>query len=228
MPRTIIKNHLGFTLVELLIGLCILGLILLLTLTSLHTVGKSSSVAEIKSEQTDEFRLAGNFLRQRLAQTVPLLWIKQGEKKLAFQGEKQALHFIAPLPAHRGGGGLYQLTLEKREKEGSSNLVLTYRLALPGLQTFESKSDDHADSTILMEHVKYVEFAYYGRPKRDDEPRWQDDWIDAEELPELIAITLQPTNHGDVWPVLTVTVYPHFIPGHPELYQILEPQSGMN
>jgi general secretion pathway protein J len=209
----------GFTLIEILIGLTLLSLIMLMLFSGLHGAGKSWSRGEDKINRTDELRLTSQFIRQRLSQVVPIVWINKNERRLAFKGTPDALYFIAPLPAHRGGGGLYQLAIKLNREEAQQYLVLVYRLALPDQQNFDFSSPGNDESAVLAGRINRVEFAYFGNTAPDEEPQWQDRWDSTELLPQMVRIIFSPADLQTGWPEILVRIHPQAVNGQPQFFQ---------
>jgi len=212
-------NSSGFTLVEILIGLTLLSLIMLLLFSSLHTAGKSWSSGEAKITRTDELRLASNFIRQRLSQTVPIIRISKNERRIAFKGTGDEINFVAPLPAHRGGGGLYLLTLKLDNDREQQHLVLHYQLALPEQQTFNITSPEKNEPTILAGNINQIKFDYFGSTGIDEAPRWLDHWNVPDQLPQMIRVKLSPADLQNGWPEILIGMQTQAVNGQPQFFQ---------
>lgn len=217
--KSLYTDSSGFTLVEILIGLTLLSLIMLLLFSSLHTAGKSWSSGEDKITRTDELRLASQFIRQRLSQSVPIIWISKNERRIAFKGTGEEINFVSPLPAHRGGGGLYLLTLKLDSDHDQQHLVLHYRLALPDRQTFNISAQGEHESAVLAENISRIVFSYFGSTEPDEEPQWQDRWDVEDQLPKMVRIKLSPEDSLHEWPEMLVTLPSQTISGQPQFYQ---------
>ena len=109
----------GFTLVELLIAMTLVGLITLLLFSGLRLGTRAWEGVEAAADRTGALRVARNFLDRTLNQARVVSLTFDGEIISVFSGEAQALEFVAPLSEHVGIPGLYvvRLTLD----EGSSN-----------------------------------------------------------------------------------------------------------
>ncbi|HEY1438234.1 MAG TPA: prepilin-type N-terminal cleavage/methylation domain-containing protein, partial [Casimicrobiaceae bacterium] len=98
---------LGFTLLELLIALALLGLISALLYGSLSLSANSWDRGEQKAEQTTDMRLTEEMLRQTLSAQHPLRFHKVVDQPLYFAGGTDSLSFAAALPGRAGGGMFY-------------------------------------------------------------------------------------------------------------------------
>lgn len=215
-PRQSLVTCRGFTLVEVMVALALLSVILLLLFSSLHTASRSWTLAERKTEDNDELRLAGTFISRQLSQIVPVVWMTGGERRIVFKGMHNELHFASTLPAHRGGGGLYLLTFKVVEHDGKRHLDLIYRLAKPELQSFDITALDDVSSVSLIEEIEAVEFTYYGAGHTEDEPTWHSEWQNLEALPRLIRVQIKASDPAQVWPALNIPIHPQYEKAHRE------------
>jgi len=219
--KKITRLHSGFTLVEILIALTLFSLILLLVFSSLHAAGRNWEISAKQIEMSDEFRLTSQFIRKNLAQTVPLIWINGKERKIAFAGESDEINFVAPLPSHRGGGGLSLLTLKTSEGEENKKLMLYYQMAVPEYQSFDiNYSDDEINSAVLVEDIDNVEFSYFGSEQPDDTPDWHDDWNIEDRLPLLVRLKINTTERATSWPEIVIAIRSQAENGQPQFYQV--------
>ena len=224
--KKIVRLNSGFTLVEILIAMTLLSLILLLVFSSLHAAGRNWEVSAEQIEMSDELRLASQFIRKNLAQTVPLIWINKRERKIAFAGKSDEVNFVVPLPSHRGGGGLSLLTLKTGEGEEDNKLMLYYRMATPDHQSFDfNLSDNEINSAVLAENIDNVEFSYFGNEKVDDNdpignnPIWHDSWDIEDRLPLLVSLKINSTRPSVSWPEMLIAIRPQAENGQPQFYQ---------
>jgi general secretion pathway protein J len=198
-------NH-GFTLIEIMIALTLLSMILLLLFASLHTVNRSWQSGLEKIDKNDEIRLVSDFIRRQITQTVPLLWINQDGRRLVFHGEQNELTFTSTLPSHRGGGGLYFMTLKVNNTGKSKQLDLNYYGANPGISPFDPPPVDEQTHVLLLENIDAINFDYYGQDNPDDDPKWHDNWQNKETLPKLVRLSIHQTEPERSWPVMTMAI----------------------
>lgn len=198
----------GFTLVEIQIAMVLLVLIVLVGYSSLHLAARSWHTVTAVSERIDNERLVSQFLRRQIEQVVPLL-LDDGNNntRLLFEGGPDAIEYVGRLPAHRGGGGLHLLNLSR--KNGA--LVMTHRSLAHGYQSLDSSDT----TTVLLDNIERIEFAYYGRTRPDAMPAWYPDWRNRMRPPELVRLTIVPAT-GAVLPSLTIPVQAKVQHGRPE------------
>ncbi len=210
----------GFTLLELIIALVLLGLLSAVLFGSLKLAGRSTASGEAKVDASSSMRLAEEFLRTNLAQQFPLRMRKIVQFPLLFAGQSNELRYAAPLPPRVAGGGVWYYRLAVRTDEAKSPLVLervipdTSAMSLP---TFDGTANTdganggngsgQVDRSVLADGIASLTLAYYGRDPGDAatvEPTWRDHWDDTQRLPLLIRVDVAP-QQGSAWPTLYVT-----------------------
>lgn len=208
-----LKKPNGFTLIEVIIAMTLLSLILVLLFSTIFTANKSWQSTERKIEHNDELRLVSRFIQRQITQMTPLLWSDNKKQKLLFSGKNNEISFTTTLPAHRGGGGVQLVTLKMNNTDGINHLDLYYRYAGGDIFPFDN---DNFEQVTLLENIKNIEIAYFGREKEDQEPQWQDEWQNDDFLPLLISIKIQGTETNQDWPELKIPFHSNFVRGQPQ------------
>lgn len=218
----------GFTLVELLIALAIIGLITLLLFSGLRLGSRAWEAVDAVALRTGDLRLAHGFLARTLGQMRIISTTFDSEPILLFNGDAERIECVAPLSDHVGIPGLYVLRLSLEGEGSKRNLVLTRWLYHPkvieggddyppweplqsgrgmSLDGFSSDMDTAGGAfgrTQLLEDVDVLTIAYYGLADGDSEPQWHEDWLKQTQWPTLIRIRLW--TRSQTWPDLYVTV----------------------
>lgn len=192
----------GFTLLEMLIAMTLLGFILALLFGGLRLGSRSWDAGEARSTNSTHLALVQGFLRRELSQVHPFRWKKKVDTELAFEGESAKLRFVAPVSARLGPGGLYLISLELvTDKEGSQ---LVMKRVIPEPDSTDFSALDSAENVVLAEHVESISFAYFGVETKEAEPQWADKWDSPKFLPYMIRMKVKFSNGRD-WPDLVVT-----------------------
>jgi general secretion pathway protein J len=215
----------GFTLIELVIALTIIGLIALLLFSGLRLGGRTWEAVEVIGERFSGLRLADGFLTRTLTQARPAEATFDGATRPVFSGDGERLEFVAPLSEHVGVAGLYILRLTLEAHGADTRLVLTRWYLHPEVleggddfppwepllenDTSDSLADlpldmDAADGAFgrawLLGDVRLFELAYYGQIDGDTEPDWHAEWLEQTRLPQLVRIRLETSTQS--WPDL--------------------------
>ena len=196
----------GFTLLEILVAMLVLTLIVTSSFGALRLGERSWEAGAARSAETETLRTVANLLQRQLGQLVPVTWKVDTENHIAFAGARDALRFIAPAPAHRRAGGLFEYALVLEPGREGFDLVLHYRQFDPGGEIF-SRATDTGFRMTLVEGLQSGEFAYYGAPDRDAPRRWQAQWSSgAGALPQLVRARLLPADEREPWPDLLLAL----------------------
>lgn len=182
----------GFTLLELMIALVLLGLVVTLLFDGLRLGARTWDSIEARTRGTQDLHLAGLFLRRQIEQAQPLAFNdEQGEMRIGFFGERHALRFVAPLPAHLGAGGMYWFTISVADAGDGKRLLLSYEL-FQG-ERWERYGSGAAQTSILARGLHAAEFDYLGY----ESAAWASRWEQKDRLPRLIRVRLKPADALD-------------------------------
>jgi general secretion pathway protein J len=195
------RSQKGFTLLELLIGMVLLGLILTLLFGGLRLGARSWDSGDKRADDTAQLRAIHGFLRRELSQVFPLRWKNEVDTRLAFAGIPDALKFVAPLPVQVSGGGLYLLGLELERGEEGSRLIMKRVQSNPAAKDFTSL--EQGEKSVLVDHIEKMNISYFGATTPESESLWQEKWDDPQRLPLLVRIQIKLSDGRD-WPDLVV------------------------
>lgn len=195
----------GFTLLELLISITLLGMILVLLFGGLRLGVRSWDAVQQQVDNLNTVRSVESFLRREMAQTQPYRWKTGTGQRLAFLGERSKVNFVAQLPARIGGGGLYAISLEIEHSAKGKRLIWRHLPLSPLMQDFAAVSQ--APEIILagaeLNAVGDIWLTYFGRANDAAASAWVDRWESDVRLPMLIKIRVRFAN-GSEWPDFVV------------------------
>lgn len=195
----------GFSLIELLIAITILGFILTLLFAAFRLAQRSWDSAEQHIENTSQAQIGRQFLSNLITQASPLVWKNSPEKYLAFSGTTSSIRLVTELPAHFDGGGLQQIALTVETNGESSSLIFSNAPLKREAIDFDVQSNDN--SHIIIDKARKIVFSYYGPEKtgpvsNTEAPSiWTNDWEKTGQLPKLIRIQFET---DPPWPDLLV------------------------
>ena len=187
----------GFTLLELVIAITLMGLILVVLYSGLRLGLNGSESGEQRAESTDRLRLVQEFLRRQLAQSMTVYQANdQKEQVVVFAGQPNSIDFVAPLLTHLGQGGLYRV----RVGLADGRLQVRWRPYQP-----DDPNAGAEQQKVLLEGVSKIEWAYFGSERDDDPepPRWHTEWSSPQRRPSLVRLNLQGQQ---TWPDLVVAL----------------------
>jgi len=116
----------GFTLVELLVVVALLGMISVALFGGIRFGARSWEAGHTRLEEVNEVEVAQSVLRRLLGRSreVALFNANRDRVAVSFLGRRDAVYFAAPLPAHSGIGGAYGYALQVRRASDGDHLVL--------------------------------------------------------------------------------------------------------
>ena len=170
----------GFTLLELLVAIAIMGL---LGAAMAGGVRFGLTAWQAGGEQTEALmdgRSLHGLLRGQLA-TTPLRLLRGPDRQAvaAFWGEPHRLRFLGRLPqAARPGGD----TVLDYERTAAGTLTVSWR-------ALGEEGDDTSDRReVVLTDVAGLRFGYYGRSAGSPVASWHDGWTGRDRLPELVRV----------------------------------------
>ena len=191
----------GFTLLELLVAMTVLGVLTGLLASGL---GFGSRVWERERNQLDttsDLQLVQDVLRRILTQALPLSAPADGWRCAdgVICRQRNAVAFLGPPPAQSLAGGIYAYRLLRQAAADGTRLVLDWRLQPPqgsqrphaGYQRSPRKSRTSARanmkwscSTPGQRRVSLLRGVGRGRANAT----WRKEWRDATKLPQLVRL----------------------------------------
>ncbi|WP_181905268.1 prepilin-type N-terminal cleavage/methylation domain-containing protein [Aestuariispira insulae] len=211
----------GFTLVELMVVLVLVGLLASALLGGLQFTAAAWERGSARSRATQDMVIVQNLLRNQLA-GLPLVKERAALKR-RIRGTKDSLTLITRYPEQLSAGGLnefrYQIT--------GDTLTMTWRALDAQGQAASSSTDGTggtdtitSESRILLEGLAGGQFAFQGASETGGTIDWQDSWDRKIALPGLVRLELDRAedNPGPLWP--TFIGQPR-INGAPVLYNLL-------
>ena len=203
-PHNVVR---GFTLLETLVGLTLLGVMLILIYASLNVGLRAWDTGEKRVAEASHQRVVQSFLRRELSQVFPVRWRGIPESKIAFDGGKEEIKFVTMLTlgaaAREGGmqwGHLY--VADGDTPGGERRRTLFIKRSGFNLQAKDWDGLDAAKPIALIDGVKSFEIGYYGAENETAEAKWTSEWTNPLRMPTLIKLTLQVDNGRDVPPLV--------------------------
>ncbi|MEE9345962.1 MAG: prepilin-type N-terminal cleavage/methylation domain-containing protein [Methylococcales bacterium] len=192
----------GFTLVEVLIALTLLGVMMTLLMSTFRAGAKNWDAGEAVASVTENQSVVHNFLRSYLENARPVIddFSDEDESEFSFQGDKNYVKFVAGLPANQDRGGLWQFALGLEKNGRSNDLVVLVEPFFPEID----EDAELSETLTLLSNVETFKLSYFGKAEvTDQDEDWTDDWEEKTKLPSLIKIELQLEEQKQ-WPDIVV------------------------
>lgn len=187
----------GFTLIEMMVVISLLGMLLILVASSLLSTNRIALSTERYGQKLEEVRTSQRFLRDTLQGVKEIALPDERARKWLFDGRPQYLRFIAPVPLGVGG----KLKIHQLESFKTSTGDFELRVSffeLDGLQPWGKPQ-------VLVSEVRQIHFSYSGLDEMHLNTGWMSQWLWPERVPQAVRIDLE-TDGLVPWPSLSVAV----------------------
>lgn len=179
----------GFTLIEVIIALALIGMAMAIGFAALRLAARSMESTDRLVEELETMRVVYTVMQRQLPQARPLREVTT-QRQVSFHGEGRQLDFVAPAPLQGERlVGLYRYRLRFEPVGSAMNLLLEYQPYAPGAW------QGAVESELLVDGISTGEFSYFG-PVRDEVEAWHPRWGGEERLPRMVRITLLRTGAG--------------------------------
>ena len=190
----------GFTLVEMLIAVALFSLVSAAIATALHRVSRSWEVGTRHIEQLNEMRRTHALLRRWLTSARWVSSVVDGERVNHFSGEADELRFAIEAPGHLPMSGWLRVGMSLENANGKRTMRLRYR-PLHGSQLQLGSSGEQV--VELASGLAGARFEYYGAATQDGLKAWSRQWLNQQQLPELVRLRASRASGRD-WPDLVI------------------------
>jgi general secretion pathway protein J len=199
--RTHRHGEQGFTLVELLVSLALLGMAAAMLLAGLQMAGATALRERTRGGAVEETVAAQRILRSAIERLRPAVRVDTLKPIVDLRGNSGVLTFVAP-PLDRDAPDALQRFRLMRSATGD--------LTLYSASTRNADIDRSARGLagwtplVLARGTTSLSIGYYG-PGLTGERGWQDRWWDRTQPPELVRIRVEfPAGDRRPWPDLLV------------------------
>ena len=196
-----VKSARGFTLLEVLVALVLIGLLMVVLFGGFRAGINSWRIADQHSMRVEEPRQLSGLLYRHLGQLLPARFAadEQGNIQPSFTGEKGRMLYIAPL-SMSSGSVPYVFEVISRW-QGRPGIWARYAPYHPNKSAQELLS---AADFVQISASLQADFAYFGEAEPGAEPAWHNEYSNLQKPPKLVSFRLSGDERQ--WPALTFTV----------------------
>jgi len=192
-------GELGFTLLETIVALALMGLVLsaLATITAQWLPSWNRGFGRIQRSETIGIALQRIAADLAAAEYVPA---NRGTHKPLFDGSELSVTFVRTAYGPNAGPGLDVVRVgETTERREFVTVRSRARFAPLPMGSSLSEQLHFSDPVVLLRAPYRLTFAYAG-PDRD----WKSVWRDADKLPTMIRLTVRDASSERVLSVSTI------------------------
>jgi general secretion pathway protein J len=191
--RVVISPCKGFTLLELLISLSIVGLILVIVFGSLRIGARAWEKGEKDLEANQRQRIVLELVRRQIVSLSVREMKDEQLKRYFLRGDSRSMEFIsrvALLPTNRAGMVHVRYLIEK-DRDGRGQRFLFYEkgiiLAEKGIDEKDLRKDQFVE---LVTGIRAMSFEYLKGGSGEELPQWEDEWDPEKEKGFPIAVKI--------------------------------------
>jgi general secretion pathway protein J len=192
------RRQAGFTLIEMVVAMALLGTMMLLLYQGLTFGLRGWDAADVNGRRTADRRIAENFLRREIGETFPMRFKDPMVLKVAFEGKENTLRFVSARPAGISAQGLSLVGIGIENDDAKRTRALVMRRAMPDDEAKDFAPLDRGERTVLFEGVDAVKFEYFGSENDFTDPKWVEAWDYAGRIPQLIRIQIRTADGGQL------------------------------
>lgn len=203
----------GFTLLEIMIVLSLLGVLLVLVGGALLGANRAVLKAQRYTVSLDEMRAAQQFLRTSISEALPLdVTEDDSQTDGFFAGGPQRMQFVATLPGVLGGG-IQRFTLQLAGPEAQRDLQVAFAQFESAAQV--SVPASRSEPQVLLKGVEDLQFSYRGLSPKGQATGWISEWPWTKRLPYAVRIAAR-VNGPVPWVTQVVALRLNLSGGAPE------------
>lgn len=178
----------GFTLVELLVAITLVGLMTVVLFGGLRFGTRASNAVAARTDRVAEIATIYDFMQSELTDARALA--SSGDTATAlpnFDGEPDSLSFIAVPPPYLAIGGFHLLHVALEGNQPPRRLTVTWQPVPRGALSAPATT---LQPSVVLEKIRSVEFGYFGVFDQNRPPEWQNRWSDRTALPLLVRLRI--------------------------------------
>jgi len=172
----------GFTLLELLISITMIGLIMLIVTGAMRLSYRSVSSGEKRIDQLERLRMTAGIIAAQVQSSLPLKLEGDIEPKNSLSGQSDTLDLATNYSLWKGQSG-YVLATYSIAPNPDGTQALSISEHTVGVE------DMH--QTELMSGFDEMRFSYYAKGVADSQGSWNDAWTDETLSPEKIRLVMK-------------------------------------
>jgi general secretion pathway protein J len=195
----------GFTLIELILALVLLGVMMLFVYSGLNFALRSWDAGDVNGRRVADWRISENFLQREVSEIYPMRFPEPSRPLFAFEGKPDLMRFVSSRRAGVSTMGLSLVSIEvdPGKEPRTRDLVMRRAQEVATMTDFSALDQPDTHATVLAPAVDSVRFQYFGSENNFTDPAWSDEWKYPSRMPVLVKMSIRMAN-GDELPDLVM------------------------
>lgn len=181
------RRQLGFTLIEVLLGLTLTAIVMTVALSALRFSNKAWEAGESRSDGFNDIQITHRVVSRLLSEAQPVVVEASGKQRLMFAGDADRVRFVTRMPPYPDEPGLYLLEIRVESSDEENFALRLKRQRFSSESGEQQASDDDADVLLWQGKAKPT-FSYHGVSFEDE---WNATWQVADEWPGAIRLQFE-------------------------------------
>lgn len=177
----------GFTLVEMIVALVLLGLVLALIGAGARLLRGTGERLTQRGDTLADLALFATLAQERLGDAVQLDFGPAGQPAAAFDGTAARVRFLTVAPDFQPGAPLLAMAIGAGSETGI--WLELAPLAADQKDFAVLDNEDVTERRVLLADATSLEISYFGR-HGDAEPAWHDAWQGETRMPRAVRFDL--------------------------------------
>lgn len=194
----------GFTLLELLIALTLLGFIMVLLFSGFRLSGKSWDAAQARIDENGAMQIDHAFLKHLLSQAYPFALKKAVNQPLVFNGAADRIEFIAPIPARSAPGGFQHVLLTVEPDKEARQIAFRHQPIDYASASLNPPEGERA--AVFGRGAADIRFSYFGSDDERTPGTWRDTWSNPKRMPTLVRVSVKQPAEARPWPEIVAPI----------------------
>jgi prepilin-type N-terminal cleavage/methylation domain-containing protein len=180
-PLSCRRDNRGFTLLELMISIAMLGLIVVIVAAAMRLGIRSVEKGENRINALERIRTSLNTIDSQIQSMIPLTYDDNGEKKPYFSADAGALRFATNYSIWGGEQG-YTVVTYTVENDTTGKKTMKASESTVGMS--------NSRETTLLGSYDNIYFEYFYKGPTDEEGSWTETWTDDANMPQKMKLHL--------------------------------------
>ena len=198
----------GFTLLELMLSLAMMGVVLLIIFGALRIGSRAWEKGEKDVAVHQRQRAVLGILSRQIASAC-IYEIKMGDDAFFFKGSERMMAFVsrsAVVPGSLTGVVFVKYTIHQGD-DGKKQLKL-YEKDAGFMKEEDLESQREKDFFTLISGIQDLQFEYLKNSKDNQETAWQTSWDPSEETGLPLAVKIILKQDETIMPIITIVPIP--------------------